>query len=129
MGKINARAKGANGEREFCRWLFDNFNIPMPQRNLEQVRSGGTDIIDFEPFFFEVKRCEKIEKEKWWRQVSKAKAGQFDDSIVAVVAFRQNSKPWEFLISAEHIGCNKGYIHINEFRFLEWAKNLLSELD
>ena len=48
-----AKNKGANGEREFCKWLYENMTVPMPQRNLEQVRSGGADVTDIEPFFFE----------------------------------------------------------------------------
>ena len=118
--KINVRAKGAAGELEFCRWMFDNLNVPMPTRNLEQVRSGGSDIIDIEPFYFEVKRCETLSLYSWWNQVRKATEKQCNDELVPIVAFRQNRRDWEFLISANHIGIEKGYIRISERVFLKW---------
>ena len=124
MARINSRAKGASGEREFCRWLYDNLEVPMPTRNLEQVRSGGSDIIDIEPFYFEVKRVEKLSLDKWWRQVNKAARNANDDSIIPIVCFRQNRKDWEFLIGANHIGIEKGYLRLTEIVFLRWIKSL-----
>jgi len=124
VAKINARSKGANGEREFCKWLYENLNVSMPTRNLEQVRSGGSDIIDIPPFYFEVKRVEKLCLYKWWNQVRKAVDKQVDSSLVPIVAFRQNRKDWEFLISATHIGIDKGYLHITERVFLKWIRNI-----
>ena len=131
MAKINARSKGAGGKREFCSWLFNKFEWldEKPERNLEQVRSGGTDII-LPPFGFEVKRCEKLQLIDWWIQV-KTDCEQYnnirlnDKISTPVVAFRQNGKPWEFLISAHNIGCNKGFIRINEKVFLEWALRIM----
>ena len=122
MAKINSRAKGAAGEREFCKWLFDNLNVPMPTRNLEQVRSGGADVIDIEPFYFEVKRCEKLSLYSWWLQVSRAVRNSCDETKVPVVAFRQNRGDWHFLISAREIGIKKGYIRLTETVFLNWCK-------
>lgn len=126
MARINVRSKGANGEREFCKWLYENLNVPMPTRNLEQVRSGGSDITDIEPFFFEVKRVETLLLDDWWRQVSVACKRSWQDPV-PVVAFRQNRKPWEFLISATHIGCKRGHVRVNQRIFLEWASKILQE--
>jgi len=120
---VNGRTKGAVGEREFCRWLFDNLNVPMPERNLEQVRSGGSDVIDIEAFFFEVKRCESLNLDAWWVQVVSAVRKSLDDSNIPIVCFRQNRKPWEFLISAKEIGLERGYIRVSERIFLKWIKN------
>ncbi len=120
MSKM-ARNKGANGEREFCKWLFDHFNIPMPTRNLEQVRSGGTDIMDVEPFYIEVKRCESLNLDSWWHQVNRAAKKSHDENIIPVVAFRQNRKPWEFLIGAKHIGIKRGFIRLDSRIFIKWA--------
>jgi len=128
MRKINVRSKGAAGEREFCKWLYDNMNIPMPQRNLEQVRSGGSDVTDIEPFFFEVKRCEVLDFDSWWRQVRVAGKKSFTDPV-PVVAFRQNRKPWEFLISATEIGCRRGHMRVSQRIFLEWASKVLENHD
>lgn len=130
MSKINVRSKGAAGEREFCKWLFDNMNVPMPSRNLEQVRSGGSDITDIEPFFFEVKRCEALDFDSWWRQVVvECKKSYIEDCVpaVPVVVFRQNRKPWEFLISATEIGCERGYVRISQRIFLEWSSKILKK--
>lgn len=123
MSKM-ARTKGAVGEREFCKWLYDNMNVPMPSRNLEQVRSGGSDVTDIEPFFFEVKRCEVLDFDSWWRQVRVAGKESFQDPV-CVVVFRQNRKPWEFLISATEIGCKRGYVRVSQRIFLEWASKIL----
>lgn len=125
MSKM-ARRKGANGEREFCKFLYENLNVPMPTRNLEQVRSGGSDVTDIEPFFFEVKRQESLDLDSWWRQVVVETKKSCNDAI-PVVAFRQNRKPWEFLISATHIECERGYIRINTRIFIEWASKILHE--
>ncbi len=121
MNRINVRTKGAKGELEFCKWLYTNYNIPMPTRNLEQVRSGGSDIIDVEPFYFEIKRCEKLELYSWWLQVTRAVNKTCIENIVPVVAFRQNRKDWEFLIPATEIGIEKGYLRITERVFLKWS--------
>ena len=122
MGRINVRAKGASGELEFCRWLYDNLNIPMPTRNLEQVRSGGADILDVPPFVFEVKRVQTLALYKWWNQVRKATENLYDDELLPVVAFRQDRKDWEFLISAKEIGIDKGYLRISQRTFLKWIR-------
>lgn len=124
MAKINSRAKGANGEREFCKWLAKNFNVELPERNLEQVRHGGADIIDIEPFFFEVKRVENIDLYSWWNQVRlSVKSSPFEK--IPVVAFRQNRSPWEFLISAECIGSKRGFVRLQENVFIKWAEKII----
>jgi hypothetical protein len=114
---VNGRAKGAAGEREFGRWLEENLGLQdRPQRNLEQVRSGGADIIDVPPFNFEVKRCEAIARRKWWVQVVQS----CTDGQVPVVAYRKNRQPWRFLISAKNIGLEKGFIQLEEFEARQW---------
>ena len=119
--KINSRNKGANGERQFCKWLESCFNLPESAvRNLEQVRSGGADVI-VPPFCFEVKRREGLSLKDWWIQ---AKTDAKDVGLEPVVAFRQNRKPWEFLISARHIGCRLGFLRLDEKTFREWAESV-----
>lgn len=115
MGAIH---KGKAGEREFCSWLYKNFTLAhKPERNLDQTRAGGTDVI-YPPFAFEVKRRETLSLQSWWVQ-AKIAADKLD--LEPVVAFRQNRKPWEFLVSAQHIGCEKGYIRLSETIFKQWA--------
>lgn len=123
---MNVRNKGANGERELAKWLFENFDLEhMPERNLEQVRSGGSDIINIYPFFFECKRVEVLDLQSWWIQV-RTEAEKDNQNAIPVVAFRQNRKPWEFLISASYIGNELGYMRLNQATFKEWALRILN---
>lgn len=122
---VNCRSKGARGEREFCTWLESTFDLPeKPKRNLEQVRSGGSDVHLY-PFVFEVKRVEKLHLQKWWLQVVAATK----NGDIPVVAFRQNNFPWEFLIPAKEIGLKYGYIRLREKEFVEWVTITLSKYD
>lgn len=132
---INPRTKGAAGEREFCRWLSDNLDIHHGERNLEQVRSGGADVVNCYPFIFEVKRVENLDLIAAWIQVKTAWIDlaetsmdvleNLDPNLTPVVAFRKNNKPWEFLISAEIIGNSLGFLRLNESTFKEFALNEL----
>lgn len=127
MGRINSRAKGASGEREFCKWITKNLNIDKdvePERNLEQVRSGGADVINCAPFLFEVKRVENLDLQSAWIQIVSAKRKNFPGRQ-PIVAFRKNRKPWEFLISAQHIGLDLGFVRLREKQFAEWANKFL----
>jgi hypothetical protein len=123
---VNSINKGKNGEREFCIWLEKNFHLPeRPKRNLEQTREGGYDIY-VKPFLFEVKRVEKIERDKWWKQVVKA-SEQIENSV-PVVAYRQNRHKWNFLISIKFLCYDfeeDGYLEIKDNVFIMWAKNFL----
>lgn len=126
---INSRRKGAAGEREFSKWLQEHLELDfLPQRNLEQVRSGGADIIDVEPFFFEVKRTQTTAKRAWWLQVVLAvknySSNTFNaSSKVPVVAFRQNNRQWKFLISATEIRLGTGFIQLEEREAKEWLRD------
>ena len=123
--RINSRAKGAAGEREFAEWLFYHLKLKTkPTRNLEQVRLGGADIIDVPPFIFEVKRCQQLDLRKWWIKLLKDSM----DSEIPVVAFRKNNHPWSFLISAKYIGLEKGYIRLEEPEFIKWITQKYSEI-
>jgi Holliday junction resolvase len=124
MARINARAKGASGERQLCDWLEKNFSLAeKPVRNLEQVRSGGGDII-LSPFLFEVKRSETLDVQAAWVQCRTAadRAG-----LEPVLAHRKNRQPWHFYISARHIGCGLGYIQCTELVFKLWVGDSLSQ--
>ncbi len=118
---INSRSKGVGGEREFCRWLQKTLDLPyLPERNLDQVRNGGSDVCDIAPFLFEVKRCQQLALRDWWVQVMKA--AKKDLNSIPVVAYRQNRQKWKFLISASYIGLDKGYIRLEEFEFSNWLR-------
>jgi len=116
---INIRHKGQEGEREFCRWLQKTLELDfLPTRNLDQTRNGGADILGIGQFVFEIKRCEALEQRQWWIQV----VASSTPSEMPVVAYRQNKRKWNFLISAKHIGLDKGFIHLQELEFSNWIK-------
>jgi len=118
---INIRKKGQQGEREFCKWLLKTLDLKeLPSRNLDQVRSGGADILAVSPFVFEIKRCETLNLKAWWKQVSTA---AYYPGDVPVVAYRKNRQPWRFLISSVHIGVPKGFVQLEEKEFCKWLKN------
>lgn len=76
---INARNKGANGEREVCDLLqttVDSVAIglgmeaPRLKRNLMQFSEGGEDIVGLPWYSIEVKRTETVSLNAFWRQAT-----------------------------------------------------------
>lgn len=134
MARINSRTKGATGEREFCKWLNENFGEyfdETAERNLLQTREGGGDIV-IGDYIFEIKRVEKLSLQKWWLQVREAvtaknKYSELDYKYEGIVAYRQNKKQWQFLISASHIGCDFGYLALTHTVFKKWFLNELEK--
>lgn len=120
---VHALNKGKEGERQFCKWLDDNLGIKT-KRILDQAREGGADVAT-DDFLFEVKRRETLALKDWWMQVKKAQANHTDENIIPVVAFRQNRKPWTFLIPASFIGLEIGYIQLEERTFKRWAQEIV----
>ena len=126
MPRINSRNKGANGEREAAIWLQDKLGLgKIPERNLEQIRKGGHDLIGFPPFCLEIKRSETLALRDWWLQVTQAITNEY---YIPIVMYRQNNKKWKFLISARHIGVEKGYIQLEEREFRIWILLSLERL-
>jgi hypothetical protein len=129
---MSARSKGASGEREACKWLHRRLygrDVGL-ERNLNQVRSGGADVIHH-PFVFEIKRRGRSERNlnynAWWIQVNKAakacNENEGVDTYTPIVMFRIDAGDWQFLIPATQIGCSQGWLHIDRVRFLQWAKS------
>lgn len=123
---VHALNKGKSGEREFCKWLKDNLDIDT-SRNLDQAREGGADVTT-DDFLFEVKRRETLDLQSWWNQVVKAHQQPRNSHLIPVVAYRQNRKQWQFLISAQFIGLQKGFIHLEERIFKRWALEIVKGL-
>lgn len=140
---MNAKAKGAQGEREACAWLERKvFGDVGLKRNLEQVRSGGADIIHH-PLVFEVKRRKgnvDLGTDKFWIQVATAckriNVAEGVNTFVPVVMFRINKRDWEFLIPADTLYglyvndtpiFTQGYVRVNGIRFVEWAKHFIGK--
>ena len=99
-----SRNKGARGERELAGLLADRLGVEV-LRNLSQTRDGGHDL-DGLPFALEVKRCEKLAIQTWWDQaVEQAKAVGKPPAL----AYRQNRRPWRFVIPLAVVGETKDW--------------------
>ena len=77
MTRINVRNKGAIGEREVADILQAvvnkvaancGYEAPRIRRNVEQTQVGGEDLVGLPWYSFEVKRVEKVDLDKWWKQ-------------------------------------------------------------
>ncbi len=113
---INVRNKGKAGESEFVN-RFQMFFPNEIKRNLLQTREGGADISGCAPFQIEVKRCQKLELPKWWRQVTAACLHEDD---IPVVAYRRNHEGWLFLLPTSLMGLGGGgYVLASEEVFLK----------
>lgn len=114
------RAKGASAEREVAKLLEPTCG--KLKRNLEQVRSGGHDLIGIDWLAIEIKRQETLNVEAWWAQtVSQAKDGQ-----IPVLIYRQSRKPWTVVMQG---GLNGRYglfyparVSISMWDFLKWLE-------
>jgi hypothetical protein len=117
---INIRTKGQNGEREAGTILGRMLGVGSLARNLEQVRSGGADLLDISGLCIEVKRHETLAVNTWWRQVSIAADKRGD---IPVLMYRQNRKPWHFCIPAYLLLPNmRGYLTLDEGQFETWLR-------
>jgi hypothetical protein len=126
---VNPKRKGKSGEDEACEWINKHIydNRRRLTRNYNQAYVG-VDILDY-PFIYEVKRSERLSLDAWWIQVSKVqkRLKAHNKQTIPVVMFRQNNKPWEFLISADAIGGSTGWIRLTQNRFKEWASRYVEK--
>lgn len=130
MARINARKKGAAGERELCDWLAKNFElVSKPTRNLDQTREGGADVLCY-PFAFEVKRVENLDVLSAWAQVKNAVGDKNGKAfnLEPVLAYRKNGEKWTFCIDAKHIGIDLGWVTLTEKAFIRWVKKFLKDI-
>ena len=128
MAKLHAQKKGKAGEVQFCKWLLENLNVDV-SRNYNQADGHSSDVITND-FIFEVKRRESIDLDTWWHQVIIAKKHHKDESLIPVVAFRQNRKKWQFAVPANLItGLNRGYLVMTERVFTELARSIVERAE
>ena len=111
MGGRASKIKGANGEREVAEIIYYATGN-MLSRNLEQTRNGGHDLNGIDGLSIEVKRQEKLCIPAWWRQTlrqaEKVKG-------VPVLVYRQNYKPWTFIVGHDKI-------QMDQSSFIGWLK-------
>lgn len=93
MAKFS-RDKGARGEKELFRLLSDHLGVEVV-RNLGQYQKSGPDSFGLDGYAVEVKRCETVTPESWWRQaLDQAEAV----GAVPVLAYRKSRVPWRFRV-------------------------------
>ena len=94
------RNKGHDGEREVIKILAPLVTEVMGEsslrRNLNQTRQGGHDICGLEHLAIEVKRCETLEVEKWWKQT--LRQAEEAGGAIPVLMYRQNRKAWNVVM-------------------------------
>lgn len=88
-----SRDKGQRGEREFLKLLEKELPIKL-ERNLDQTRDGGCDLLGIKELAIEVKRCETLCINNWWEQALE----QAGKDQYPVLAYRQSRKPWQVMI-------------------------------
>lgn len=62
------------------------------ERNLQQSRAGGYDLIGVDWLALEVKRHENLQVSQWWKQTLR----QTGEGQVPMLMYRQNRTPWKF---------------------------------
>lgn len=114
MAIKSPKAKGSAGEREVILLLTgwaNEVGVDLRlERNLEQVRHGGSDVNGVPGLEIEVKRVEANGINQWWAQVCRAaqKTGK-----TPFLAHRRNRQPWRFrigLYSALYSPCGNGVV-------------------
>jgi len=124
---VSARNKGARGEREAIAILQAvveeclGSEAFVLKRNLEQTREGGADItgapLEYDLFSFEIKRQEKLELNKWWKQtVTQADA----TGRIPVLMYKQSRVEWKVIVPATLAEYKSVRAEISIHDFLNW---------
>lgn len=106
MGKINSRAKGKSAERELIGELKKLLPEGMTrdlERNLEQTRGGGHDILGLKGWAPEVKRYATVlpaDMESFWVQ---ATTQARNDRSRPALFFREDRREWRVVLRASDI--------------------------
>lgn len=116
--KVNSRAKGAAGEREFCNELADILGdtlVAPLKRNLEQTRVGGHDIVGLDGWAIEIKRYKSLtesELREFWQQACD-QAKRVD--ATPVLAYREDFRSWRVRIPMGFLSGNNLWIEDVDF--------------
>jgi hypothetical protein len=103
MAKINSRAKGKSAERELISELKQLLPAEMTkdlERNLEQTRGGGHDIIGLAGWAPEVKRYAQVlpaDLASFWEQTTTQAR---NDRSRPALFFREDRREWRVVLRA-----------------------------
>jgi Holliday junction resolvase len=115
------RQKGHDGERDIVKLLQPIVELVIGEkalrRNLMQSREGGYDICGLDHLAIEVKRCETLEVEKWWRQT--LRQAEDGGGAIPVLMFRQNRGKWRVMMFG-HVGAIMCRVEIDMATFGLW---------
>lgn len=138
---VNARQKGARGERDICDALNPIVQNVMRklghttediakaaesiQRNQNQSAVGGSDLTHTFGLSIEIKRQEQLSINTWWKQCTEAAKR---NNEVPVLLYKQNHKAWRCITyGALHLPAGGMLYQIRmEFsweEFLIWFEN------
>lgn len=123
-----SRTKGQGGERELCKLLSQLLKLEKPlERNVDQTRIGGADIVDLKPFAIEVKRQQTLQINTWLAQaVSQATKR----NPIPVLVYRKNGGKWTVMLPAgvafkkRFTGAQKEWLTMSLEAFVTIAKVL-----
>ena len=121
------RRKGANGEREAHKVLWEQLGDVVERRDLSQTRDGGGDIrIPAARVLVEVKRVEQRAVPTWLRQATESAKAQ-GEAWVGVVMWRRDRGEWRFFVSEGVLAGNKafGYVEWWAEDFCDWVRGRL----
>ncbi len=125
---IHVRNKGHAGEREFALLLAEKLGCGHLDRNIDQVRDGGADIISLPPFAIEVKRVQQLLFPAWRKQAI------FQCSTrnpIPVLAYRQNHKKWKIqmlcrdLVKKRYVVDQEAWMEVELETFIGIAQRML----
>lgn len=127
---IMGRNKGKRAERQAADFLYtissavaEEFGkvAPKVERNLQQTRGGGYDLIGTLDFAVEVKHHETLNLNAWWEQ---ACTQAVNAGMRPILMYRQNNKPWRIQMYLYHQLENGGRIKVRSDITLEAFKTI-----
>jgi Holliday junction resolvase len=124
-----SRDKGQRGEREVCKLLEEHLGGAF-KRNLQQTQEGGHDVLGLKGCAIEVKRCEKLQIERWWKQTT-LQAREVQQ--LPVLFFRRNKEEWTVavptytLMNWITVMCDFHYSLMSVVQFVQFYSQLMNK--
>ena len=94
---VNSKAKGGRGERQWVKFLKDKFNVEARRGAQYCGHSSAPDVISNDQYYWEVKRCERLDI---YQAVEQAVGDSEGSGKVPAVAWKKNGKEWLVVIRA-----------------------------
>ena len=124
-----SRDKGQRGEREVCKLLEEHLGTAF-KRTLQQTQEGGHDVLGLDGCAIEVKRCEKLSLEKWWKQTT---IQAREVGALPVLFFRRNKESWTVVVPTYTlmnwitVMCDQHYALMSVVQFVQFYSQLMNK--